>query len=185
MKNKNLSTTYVHYELYSPYTLKQLNFSCCSKSTIIMNIPTELDQETISLYDSLSQYDYNLFDPNDIFYNDICTIYKSKDGSDIILQDRKNEIYMKNGNKIICQSECSINKYNVAVKKAECLCSTQKEINEPDLKEIVTNFNHTKLLDDFLVPIKNSNFLVLKCYKLLFNSKYMLINIGMIIMTII
>ena len=185
IKNKNLSTTYVKYEIYNPYTLKLLDLSCCNKSNIIINIPVDLDFEIISLYDSLSQYGYNLFNPNDSFYNDICTIYGTEKGIDIILSDRKNEIFMKNGNKILCQNNCNINKYNLTDKKAACECSTQIDIDEPDLANIIKSFNQKDLEDSLLISLKNSNYLILKCYKLVFNVNNIWKNNGMIIMTII
>ena len=185
MKNKNLSTTHVKYEIYNPYILKLLGLSCCNKSNIIMDIPVDLDSEKISVYDSLSQYGYNLFNPNDSFYNDICTIYGTEKGIDIILSDRKNEIFMKNGNKILCQNNCNINKYNLTGKKAVCECSAQMDIDEPDLANIIKSFNQKDLEDSLLISLKNSNYLILKCYKLVFNVNNIWKNNGMIIMTII
>ena len=183
--NKELSTTYVKYEIYNPYTLEQLDLSCCDESNIKMNIPVELDLETISLYGNLNQYGYNLFNPNDSFYNDICTPYKSENGTDLILLDRRKDIYMKNGNKTLCQSDCIINEYNITVKRAVCQCSVQYEKKEPDLNDATVNFTRKDFINSFFITLKNSNFLVLKCYKLVFDFNNFLINIGMIIMTII
>ncbi len=185
MNNENLGTTYVRYEIYNPYTLEVLDLSCCKESDIIMNIPVKLDPETAFLFDSLSKYNYNLFDPNDSFYNDICAVYKTENGTDIILEDRKNDFYKNNGNKTLCQNECSLKKYNSANKKAECECSIQKEINDLDLNEVKNSFNQTNIINNFYGILKNSNYLVLKCYKLVFNLKNIFKNIGMIIMTII
>ena len=183
IKSEDYSTTYVHYEIYEPYNFKRLNLSYCNESEIIIDIPVEIDSETISLYNSLQQYGYNLFDYNDSFYNDICTPYTTINNTDIILLDRKNIIYTNNGNKTICQNNCKLRQYNSTDKKASCGCSVQEEIKEPHLEDATFEFN--KVTESFFKVLKNSNFLVLKCYKLVFNSKYILKNIGFFLMSII
>ena len=185
IKNKETLITYVKYEIYSPYTLELLNLTSCDESNIIMNIPVDLDSETINLYDSINQQGYNLFNPNDSFYNDICSTYKSDNGTDIILSDRQKNYYMKNGNKPLCQKNCTIEKYNAANKKVVCQCSAQYEINEPDLNNLQENFNFKELIDKCFINSDNSNVLILKCYNLVFHLKNAIKNIGMIIMTIV
>ena len=185
IKNKNLSVTYVKYEIYDSESYNQLNLTYCYNTDIIMNVPVDLDSETISLYDSLNEYGYNLFDSNDSFYNDICTVYNSENDKDIILNDRKNIIYKKNGNKSLCQDDCTLRGYNSTNKKAICQCSAQIDSEEPDLDEKKMIFNTNVIREGFFKTIKNSNFLVLKCYKLVFDLKNLIKNIGMIIMSII
>ena len=60
-------------------------------------MPVNLQEETLSLYNSLNESGYNLFDANDVFYNDICTPYTTENGTDISLFDRK-EIIVDIGN---------------------------------------------------------------------------------------
>ena len=184
-KTNDSLTTYVQYEVYDPTTIKQLNLSYCDESEIIINVPVNLDSETINLYNSLNQSGYNLFDPNDKFYNEICTPYTSIYNTDMILLDRKNLIYVKNGNKALCQNNCSFIEYKTNYKNAVCQCKVEKEMRIPKLHEIKSKFNRTLIKESFLITLKNSNFQVLKCYKLVFNFGNILKNIGMIIMTII
>ena len=101
------------------------------------------------------------------------------------LNDRKNIIYMYNGNKTICQNKCSIESYNALYNNTVCQCSVQTEYTIPDLQYAISSFNIGIIKDSFFKTIKNSNFLVLKCYKLVFNIKNVSRNIGLIIMTII
>ena len=54
-------------------------------------------------------------------------------------------------------------------KKAKCDCSVQKESTITDTSKI--NFNKYNIRDSFYKTLKNSNFLVLKCYKLVFSAK--------------
>ena len=93
IKSEDLTSTYVQYEIYNPKTLKKINLDICSNSPISVSIPVTLDENTKSIYDSLTQSGYNLFDLNDSFYNDVCTTYTSEDGTDLTLTDRKNLIY--------------------------------------------------------------------------------------------
>ena len=128
IKNEDKITTYVHYEIYSPYKLEKLNLSYCEDSDIIINIPVNLDADIISLYNRLSQSGYNLFDANDDFYNDICTPYTTENGTDIILLDRKNKIYYNYGNITLCQSGCELKMYNSTNNKVSCSCSIYARI---------------------------------------------------------
>ena len=185
IKSENNLNTYVQYELYNPYNLKRLNLSICNKSEIIINIPAELDSETATLFESLSSYGYNLFDSSDPFYNDICTPYTSLNQTDIILDDRKKLIYVKNGNQTLCQNNCSVTNYNSEYKKAICQCSVKVENKEPDLEDANIEFTKDIIADSFFKTLENSNFLVMKCCMLVFNFQFMFKNIGMIIMTII
>ena len=70
----------------------------CKELTIIINSPIKLDQNTSYLYDHLKKFGYNLFNDTDAFYTDICSIYTSEKGTDMILSDRRKEIFLNNGN---------------------------------------------------------------------------------------
>ena len=49
MKNEDILTKFVYYEIYNPYTLETLNLSICTEKDIIINIPVNIEDETISL----------------------------------------------------------------------------------------------------------------------------------------
>ena len=51
----------VQYEVYDPNTLKPLNLSVCSSTTVDLYIPITLSEETQTLYDDLKEYGYDLF----------------------------------------------------------------------------------------------------------------------------
>ena len=92
-----------------------------------------------------------------------------KDGIDLTLLDRKNLIYDNNGNISLCQDGCTFESYNLTTKKAKCDCSVQLEKTITEIEKI--NFDPNELVDSFFSTLKNSNFLVLKCYKLIFSLK--------------
>ena len=182
IKSEDLKTTYVQYEIYHPYNLIKLNMSFCLDVKIVVNTPVNLDNETISLYESLNNYGYNLFDSNDPFYNDICTVYTTENGTDVILSDRQNDIFSLNANITLCQFGCQFEFYNVTSKKAKCNCDIQ---NNSTITNI-TNINFKNLIiTSFLILMFDSNFMVLRCYKEAFNVINLFRNIGRIIMTII
>ena len=128
-----------------------------------------LNEESESIFNSLNNAGYNLFNLNDSFYNDICSTYTSLDGTDLTLLDRKNIIYDKNTNISMCQEGCNLLYYNSTIKKAKCDCEIQTNITETNIKKI--NFNKKELVSSFYKTLTNSNFLVLKCYKLVFSKK--------------
>ena len=107
----------------------------CKDIPISVSIPVNLDENTQSLYDSLSQSGYNLFNLNDSFYNDICTTYTTENGTDLTLADRKNLIYDNNGNVSMCQEGCTFQSFNLKTRKAKCDCSVQTEVTITDLKK--------------------------------------------------
>ena len=81
----------------------------------------------------------------------------------------------------MCQNGCTFQSYNLTTRKAKCDCSVQFEETITDLNKI--NFDKNELVDSFYSTLKNSNFLVLKCYKLLFSQKGQHNNIGSYLMT--
>ena len=183
IKTEDLTSTYVQYEILDPKNKTELNLNLCNKVKITINIPVKLKKETVSLYNSLSELGYNLFDSEDVFYNDICSTYTSENGTDMTLEDRKKEIYCSNGNITMCQSGCTFELYNKRIKKAKCNCDIQNKLIENDISKI--NFDKDRIGENFLNTLKNSNFLVLKCYKLVLNLKNIFKNKGRVVMTLI
>ena len=179
-KSENRKETHVHYEIYKPNDYELLNLSLCN-SKIIVNVPINLDDNSIKLYENLKKYGYNIFDSDDDFYNDICTTYTTVNGTDMLIEDRKKDIYYGTGDTSMCQTGCEFVLYNTTTKKSKCDCETQISTN--DIGIVEDEFSSKKLASGFLKSITNSNFRVLKCYKLAFNTKELMKNIGRIMMT--
>jgi hypothetical protein len=181
IKNEDLKATYVQYEIYDPNKTK-VDLNICKNTSIYINTPIYLSQEIESLYESLSESGYNLFNSNDSFYNDICSPYTSEKGIDIPITDRRNEIYNNMKDYTICQNNCSFLSYNSSNKKSKCECSAQIE----DIKTETKLINYKdELFKSFYKTLKNSNFLVLKCFKLTFSIEGQTNNIGSYIMSFI
>ena len=185
IKTADLIQTYVQYEVYEPINMNPLNLSICKDDIIKICSPVKLNNLTSALYDNLKESGYDLFNQDDPFYHDVCTVYTTENGTDMILLDRKEIIYNNNGNISLCQTGCELESYNSTNKKAICNCSPQHTETKAELSFSKDNFNVNKIKDSFVGTLKNSNFLVLKCYKLAFDIKNIGKNIGRIVMTII
>ena len=83
----------------------------------------------------------------------------------------------------LCQEGCEFEKYNSETKKAKCNCPAQKDEINTNTSEL--KFDKNEMINEFSEILKDSNFKVLQCYKLPFNIKIFIKNIGSIIMTIL
>ena len=188
---QNSSTPLVEYEIYNYNNSEKLNLDYCKDIRINVFFPIQLDNRTIILYNNLNLSGYNLFDSNDSFYNDICSVYTTINGTDITLIDRKNAYY--NQSLSLCQEEgCIYDYYDCQTNKIKCNCSISKtSVEKQDEKDnsfistIVEIYNNKEIIKDiFSLSIENMNFQVMKCFKLLFKSEHFIKNIGCILLTI-
>ena len=62
-----------------------MDLSICDDEKIDIYIPVSLSEETEELHKDLLSYGYDLFNPQDSFYQDICTPYTTINGTDILL----------------------------------------------------------------------------------------------------
>ena len=126
------------------------------------------------MYEDLKSYGYNLFDKNDKFYTDICTPYKSQNGTDVLLSDRFNDIYKSN--ELGCQDNCEYSDYSIESEYLKCECNvvdqSKIELEEPE------KLSAKSIAKSFINVLKYSNYKVLKCSKLVFSKKSFSENIG-------
>ena len=170
----------IQYEVYLPNSNTKLDLSVCNNTSITIYVPIELDEKTQTLYDSMKEQGYNLFDKNDKFYHDICTPYKSVDGTDIILTDRVNDIYEKN--KLECQENCEYSDYLPDSKYLKCDCNVvnEEKINTKEPEKITAK----SIVKSFFNVLKYSNYKVLRCYNLVFRKVTIKENAGSILSNI-
>ena len=183
IKTLDLTRTYVNYEIFNPMTLEPLDYlTHCSKEKISISIPINLNNNTKYLYNNLNSSGYNLFDTNDSFYNDICATYTTEKGTDMSLKDRQ-EAINNNGTILnFCQVGCTIAGFNNMTQKAKCNCNIQETKKVTNINDILFP---TELLTNIFEGFKYSNYLVMKCYKLIFDFELIKKNIGFIFMMII
>ena len=156
------------YEVYHPIDKFKLNLSYCEESSINYNIPVTIDEDNLFKYD-----------PNSEYYNDECNAYTTENGTDIILNDRKEEF--KNNNMSLCENICEYVGYDNENKKAICECGIRyKEL----LLSEIDNDNNL-LFNNFSIDNSTSNIGTMKCYETLFSKDGLLANFGSYILLII
>ena len=166
----------IQYEVYAPGQNQKLDLSVCSKTKVEILYPIQLDEETQKIYDNLKSQGYDLFDKNNKFYKDICTPYKSADGTDIILADRNNDFFAKH--EIICQANCDYSSFSSDSSFVKCDCDVvEKEKIEAEEPKRVTSKGD---VDSFVDILKFSNYKVLYCYNLVFRGETFSKNLGSI-----
>ena len=164
LKKEGIKSSAVEYEVYNPYTKDKINLEICAETKISIISPVNLTPEETILYDSLKSQGYELYDPYNSFYQDICTQYTSKNGTDVILVDRKNYFYDEKA--IFCENLCTYEGINTETKKVICFCETKKKIDFES-----NNFDKNKFLGNFYKIEDYTNYQVLFCYKLVLCSK--------------
>ena len=155
----------VEYDIYAKLNgekLEKLSLNSCQNNKISLSIPVD-NIDNLDKLNSSSGY-----------YNDFCYTATSDNGTDITLQDRKNEYISK----AVCQDDCDFIGYNDALKKAKCSCEAKKSSSSfADMK-----IDKNKLLDNFK-NIKNiANVKILKCFKVLFCKEGISENVGFYIL---
>jgi len=185
LKNIETNSTYIQYEIYDSATLKKLNLDYCKNLNlkIIIYVPVQLNSSSISLYENLKEFGYNLFDSGDPFYHDVCTLFTNQFETDVIIEDRRKDYYLPYNTRQLCQEGCDFNSYDKLIKKAECYCNGQTNVVITDITKL--NLDKDIIANNFLDTIKYSNFRVLKCYKSAFDLTTILTNKGRIIFTLI
>ena len=164
----------IQFEIYNPLTKEKMNLSICDDEKINLYIPVNISEETKELSQDLLNYGYDLFNPNDSFYQDICSPYTSAYGTDVLLSDRRN--YFFNNTETSCQEGCDYSDYSFDTGHLKCECSVTDKNIQVNNKD--TKFSDEMILYSFLDVIKYSNYKVLKCYKLIFDLKKLKYNYG-------
>ena len=151
----------VDYEVFNFKTKAQLNLSICQNSKIKILMPAVIEED--------EEYKHNI---SSDYYNNICHVYKTKNGVDITLADRKEEF--NNNNMSLCESNCEYKGYNSTIKKAECNCQVKNKITS--MSEI---FEHKDEFFKKFTDVKSSiNLSIMKCYYTLFSLIGLKNNIG-------
>ena len=165
----------IEYEIYNPFNLsKKLDLSICKNMRIVIKTPIILNDNQFIKYQNAKKQGYDIFNPNDTFYNDVCTPFNNENLTDVIINDRKKDYYE---NISFCESNCQYQGIIIKERKAKCSCEAKTNMN---LKDYIANiyFDPDQLKEDFFEISKNSNLKVLQCYKLILNFDNLKTNVG-------
>ena len=158
---------------------RKLNLSICKEDIKIMKYIGDVKEIDIDSSKTLSEQGIDVFNASDKFFNDLCHPYDNPDGKDIILSDRRNDIYK---NVTFCQDGCTYAGMNYTLKAANCLCNSNslkgEENNINYSKKESDKIDFDKLTKSFIENLLNFNFDIVKCYNIILNMNNLLHNIG-------
>ena len=126
---------------------------------------------------SINEDDLFKHDPSSDYYNDECSIYKSENGKDMTMYDRKND-YNEN-HLSLCEANCSFKGYNSSTSKAECECKTKSYLYTKD------DLSNDDLLNKMDNEQKPTNLNLMKCNNLISSSENIKNNTGFFLLAII
>ena len=164
-----ISIPIIGYEVYHPNKKEKLDIQKYCKDTLIgFDIPVSIDENNLFKYD-----------PNSEYYTNECFTYTSDNGTDIILNDRKEE-YISN-NLSLCENNCVYNEYNINSKKVSCEC----EIKSNDFTIESISEEKNILANNLTFSNSTSNIVAMKCIYTLFTKDGLLTNYGSYIILLI
>ena len=172
----------VQIEIYDKLGNK-LDLSICKQDIKVMKYIGDVKELNIDSAMSFSEQGIDIFNANDDFFNDICQDFGNINGKDIIINDRRNDIYQ---NAKFCQKGCSYSGIDYEIMAANCICNSSKlqitsdnnstnNENKNNEEEIVS---FKSLSKSIIANLFDFNIDVIKCYKLVFNIKKLYKNIG-------
>lgn len=134
-----------------------IDSSVCNNFTV--KNPINIDSNSFNLQeylDAKEKYGYDLFDPKDKFFTNICTPYDNKNGTDLTMEDRK----LKFDKTLYCRSSTKDGIPEKIDENGYLSCVYE---NLPDKAK---GGLETKIFDDLI----NGNYEVFLCIKLIFNE---------------
>ena len=155
-------------------TGKQLDLSNCNDEQItVMKYIADLPYINLEEAKDFYQKGVDVFNESDPFFNDICYPFTTNFSSDIILADRRTDIFR---NISFCDSGCIYNGIDYDLMIVNCLCTIDSINNDNDNEQngIILNNNKNK----FASELYDTNIILMKCSNLVFNSEILKSNIG-------
>ena len=164
------------------YSGRKLDLSVCKEDIKVLkyigDVTEELDIQSAM---DLADKGIDVFNPEDDFFNDICHSYNNTDGKDIVLNDRRTEIYK---NATFCEEGCTYTGMNYDLMVANCICDSsylQKEEDNTKNNEenkFTQNTTFNSVTKSFISNLFDFNFDVIYCINLGFDIKILVNNIG-------
>jgi len=172
---------YNQIEIYD-FSGTKLNLSICKEDIKIMQYIEDIEELDIQSAINLAQIGIDVFNTRDDYFNDICHNYENSGGKDIIIKDRRADIYQ---NVSFCQKGCKYNGINYTLVAANCICNSNflqsnldnnNNTNDENAREEKLNFKELKKI--MISSLIDFNIDVIFCYNLILNLKLLKKNIG-------
>ena len=167
-------------EVYD-YSGRKLNLSVCKENIKVMKYIGDIKEINIQSAQNFAEQGVDVFNASDEFFNNLCHNYNNKDGQDIIINDRRNEIYQ---NATFCENGCLYSGIDYNLMTANCLCDTnylegnilnKTEENNEEQKELI---NFKSITKSFIASLTDFNIDIVKCTNLVINLKILIKNYG-------
>ena len=156
----------VEYQVYDDNKTK-LDLSICNDSNIQIFFALKENSLDIDIISFFKNKGIDIFNIKDSFFTDICQSFSDpKKQNDIVLEDRIKEIFQ---NFSVCNEGCKYSKIDLETKTMQCDCQVKYNLST---NESLLNLEK---FDDIDI---DSNFGLIKCYKLVFSFKGKKGNIG-------
>ena len=173
--NKNNSSSNnpeTTYAFFHPLTGINLNASeICKDIKIKMeeNILSIVDDNTNILF--FASQNVNIFNISNEFYTDRCFYFESWNNKDVVLKDRINYVYP---NITLCDSDCKNIGINLTSLTAICECSFRDLLDISNIENdwLSNNILVDEVLNQIHELITLLNLEVMRCYKTIFDPKY-------------
>ena len=173
--NKNNSSSNnpeTTYAFFHPVTGINLN-----ASEICKDIKIKMEENILSIVDDnknilfFASQNVNIFNISNEFYTDRCFYFESWNNKDVVLRDRINYVYP---NITLCDRECKNIGINLTSLTAICECSFRDLL---DISNIENDWLSNNILVDEVINqiheiITLLNLEVMRCYKTIFDPKY-------------
>ena len=184
IETTNNNTNYMnsYYEIHNPFNFSEkLNLDICQNKTIEIRAPIQMKKYHLDLINTVKNLGYNIFDLNDPFYTDICTVF-SYNNSDISLSERRNLLNLSN--EIYCMHNCNFTNIDINTMRSICQCNANySELNNNEKNNLTEKDEY--IYDMFKSSLnfsKSSNIKVVKCFKIIFISSHLKKNYGFYLM---
>ena len=145
---------------------KEIDPSIYEGATMSISYPINEEVFDLSNGETMAEKGVDVFNATDPFFSDICYPYSTDNGTDMILKDRRNDIYQ---NVSFCDSNCVYKGINYTTRKVECDCTVTQD-------ETFTMEDESKSFG--VNDIFQSNIAMVKCFNTFFKIK--INNIGFI-----
>ena len=173
----------LNFEILNPLNFSQkLDLNECERSSIEVRLPIKMKGYHSDLIEYSKGKGYNIFDSNDRFFHDICSVF-IYNNSDISLSERKALIDLSN--ETFCIENCNFRSIDVYTMRSICDCNV-KNNNESLIRDNNSNSNISDDLYSYLKTTidfsKATNIRVIKCVSIIFNVNTLKKNYGFYLM---
>ena len=127
IERKNGITNQVEYSVYSS-SGNEISLNECSSYSITTSNKINLVNSNLNTarINTTSKEGYDIFNPDDDFYTDLCTPYTNEYGTDVPMSKRKSDYYQSVD---FCENDCSYVSFDAKNYRVNCSCSVKSTMS--------------------------------------------------------